>query len=186
MWGRKTSWKPSVRRIDGGSGPRRGNMRPGRRHGSRLTSRKANKLGFLARTPGLKFRKGGPAAGAVCVRLPAKPMKSVTVRKPPGLKIRKGGPGAGTVCVRLPAKPINSVFVRKPPGLKFRKGGPGAGTVCVRLPAKPMKSVTVRKPPGLKIRKGGQKMEKPCIVSNCLTIQGFLITYCSPCELSSV
>lgn len=40
--------------------------------------------------------------------------------------------------------------------------------------------------PGLKFRKGGQKMEKPCIVSNCLTMQGFLITYCSPCELSSV
>ena len=26
-------------------------------------------------------------------------------------------------------------------------------------------------------------MEKPCIVSNCLTMQGFLITYCSPCKL---
>lgn len=53
--------------------------------------------------PGLKIRKGGPGAGAVCVRLPAKPINSVFVRKPPGLKIRKGGPGAGTVCVRLPA-----------------------------------------------------------------------------------
>ena len=104
----------------------------------------------------------------------------------PGRTEETCGPGAGTVCVRLPAKPINSVFVRKPPGLKIRKGGPGAGTVCVRLPAKPMKSVTVRKPPGLKFRTGGQKMEKPCIVSNCLTMQGFLIIYCSPCELSSV
>lgn len=26
-------------------------------------------------------------------------------------------------------------------------------------------------------------MEKPCIVSNGLTMQGFHITYCSPCEL---
>lgn len=32
-------------------------------------------------------------------------------------------------------------------------------------------------------RTGGPKMEKPCIVSNGLTMQGFLITYCSPCEL---
>lgn len=28
--------------------------------------------------------------------------------------------------------------------------------------------------------------EKPYIVNNGLTMQGFLITYCSPCELSSV
>ena len=37
----------------------------------------------------------GPGAGSVCVRLPAKPMDSVFVRKPRGLKFRKGGPGAG-------------------------------------------------------------------------------------------
>ena len=98
---------------------------------------------------------GGPGAGAVCVRRPAKPMNSVFVRKPRGLKFRKSGPGAGAVCVRLPAKPMNSVFVRKPRGLKFRKGGPDAGAVCVRLPAKPMNSVFVRNPPGLKFRKGG-------------------------------
>ena len=135
MWGRKTSWKPSARRIDGGSGPRRGNMRPGCRHGLRTPARKANKLGFLARTPGLKFRKGGPAAGAVCVRLPAKPINSVFVRKPSGLKFRKGGPGAGAVCVRLPAKPIASVFVRKPGGRVKQKRRPGRwranGKACI-------------------------------------------------------
>ena len=69
------------------------------------------------------------------------------------------------------------------PGRAEETCGPGAGTVCVRLPTKPIDSVFVRKPPGLKFRTGGQKMEKPCIVSNCLTMQGFLITYCSPCEL---
>ena len=35
-------------------------MRPGRRRGSRLTSRKANKLGFLARTTGPENQKRRP------------------------------------------------------------------------------------------------------------------------------
>ena len=47
--------------------------------------------------PGRAEETCGPGAGAVCVRLPAKPINSVFVRKPPGLKIRKGDPGAGTV-----------------------------------------------------------------------------------------
>ncbi len=40
---------------------------------------------------------GGPGAGAVCVRRPAKSMNSVFVRKPPSLKLRKGGPAAGLI-----------------------------------------------------------------------------------------
>ena len=97
----------------------------------------------------------GPAAGAVCVRLPAKPMNSVFVRKPRAGKKKKDGPGAGAVCVRLPAKPINSVFVRKPRAGKKKKDGPGAGAVCVRLPAKPINSVFVRKPRAGKKKKAG-------------------------------
>lgn len=34
-----------------------------------------------------------PGAGSVCVRLPANPLNSVSVRKPRGLKFRKCGPG---------------------------------------------------------------------------------------------
>ena len=60
MWERKTSWKPSARRTDGGSGPRRGNMRPGCRHGLRTPARKANKFGFFARTPGPENQKRRP------------------------------------------------------------------------------------------------------------------------------
>lgn len=44
---------------------------------------------------GLKFRKCGPGAGPVCVRLLANPLNSVFVRKPRGLKFRKSGPTAG-------------------------------------------------------------------------------------------
>ena len=99
-------------------------------------------------------KEAGPAAGEVCVRLPAKPMNSVFVRKPRAGKMKKDGPAAGGVCVRLPAKSIKSVFVRKPRSRKRRKGGPGAGAVCVRLPAKPMNSVFVRNP-------GPGKRKKP-------------------------
>ena len=76
------------------------------------------------------MRAGGskedcPSAGRVCVRLPAKSIKSVFVRKPRSRKRRKGGPGAGAVCVRLPAKPMNSVFVRNPGPGKRKKPARG-------------------------------------------------------------
>ena len=98
-------------------------------------------------------KETGPGAGGVCVRLPAKSIKSVFVRKPRAGKKKKGGPVAGAVCVRLPAKPKKSVFVRKPRAGKKKKGGSVAGAVCVRLPAKSIKSVFVRKPRGRKKKK---------------------------------
>ena len=106
--------------------------------------------------PGRAEETGGPGAGTVCVRLPAKPIKSVTVRKPPGLKIRKGGPGAGTVCVRLPAKPMNSVFVRKPPGRVKQKKRPANEEACIVKQLLTMQASSIS------------------------------IVYCSPCELSPV
>ena len=108
-------------------------------------------------------KEAGPAAGEVCVRLPAKPMNSVFVRKPRAGKKRKSGQGAGRVCVRLPAKPIKSVFVRKPRGRKKRKGVPGAGGVCVRLPAKSKKSVFVHKPRAGKKKKDGPAAGGVCV-----------------------
>ena len=51
--------------------------------------------------------KGGPAAGMVRARVPAKPMKSVVVRELRAGKLGKGGPGAGEVRARVPAKPMN-------------------------------------------------------------------------------
>ena len=60
------------------------------------------------------YGKGGPGAGTVRARLPAKPMNSVFVREPEAENYEKGGPGAGTVRARMPAKPMNSVFVREP------------------------------------------------------------------------
>lgn len=42
--------------------PGRALARPRRRLGSRTGAGKANKFGFFARTPGLKFRKCGPGA----------------------------------------------------------------------------------------------------------------------------
>ena len=60
MWARKTSWKPSARRIDGGSGPHRGNMRPGCRHGLRTPARKANKFGFRTQTTGPENQERRP------------------------------------------------------------------------------------------------------------------------------
>ena len=108
-------------------------------------------------------KEAGPDAGEVCVRLPAKPMNSVFVRKPRAGKKKKDGPAAGEVCVRLPAKPMNSVFVRKPRAGKKKKDGPAAGGVCVRLPAKPIKSVFVRKPRSRKRRKGGPGAGAVCV-----------------------
>ena len=60
------------------------------------------------------YGKGGPGAGTVRARFPAKPKNSVFVREPEAGNYGKGGPVAGTVRARLPAKPKNSVFVREP------------------------------------------------------------------------
>ena len=75
----------------------------------------------------------GPAAGAVCVRLPEKKKKSVGARNPRAAKTRKGGLLAGGVCVRLPAKSMESVFVRKPRSRKRRKGGPAAFSYSAKI-----------------------------------------------------
>ena len=64
------------------AGLKKGRIRPGRRKGSRPPVRKPNELGFGARTAGLKKDDGGPAAGRVRARLPAKPMNSVSEREP--------------------------------------------------------------------------------------------------------
>ena len=47
--------------------------------------------------PGRAEETCGPGAGTVCVRLPAKPINSFSLREPRGVKFRKGGLGAGTV-----------------------------------------------------------------------------------------
>ena len=60
------------------------------------------------------YGKGGPGAGTVRARLPAKPKNSVFVREPEAGNYGKGGPDAGTVRARFPAKPMNSVFMREP------------------------------------------------------------------------
>lgn len=49
--------------------------------------------------PGLKIRKGGPGAGTVCVRLPAKPINSVFVRKPGGRVKQKKRPANEEACI---------------------------------------------------------------------------------------
>ena len=69
------------------------------------------------------YGKGGPDAGTVRARLPAKPKNSVFVREPKAGNYGKGGPGAGTVRARLSAKPKNSVFVREPEDGNYGKGG---------------------------------------------------------------
>ena len=90
--------------------------------------------------------RGGPDAGAVCVRRPVKPMNSVFVRKPPGLKYGKRRPGR-LRGLRTPDRKANELgFRTQTPGLKYGNGGPDAGAVCVRRPGKPMNSVSVRKP----------------------------------------
>ena len=60
------------------------------------------------------YGKGGPGAGTVRARFPAKPKNSIFVREPKAGNYGKGGPDAGTVRARFPAKPMNSVFMREP------------------------------------------------------------------------
>ena len=79
------------------AGPEIQKVRPGRRCGLRTPATKPMNSVCVRKPPGLKLRKGGPDAGAVCVRRPAKSMNSVFVRKLPDLKFRKGGPGAGAL-----------------------------------------------------------------------------------------
>ena len=57
-------------------------IEPGRRGGSRTLARKANELGFRARTLCREKREIEPGAGMVRARLPAKPMNSVYEREP--------------------------------------------------------------------------------------------------------
>ena len=42
-------------------------MRPGRRHGSRLTSRKANEIGYRTQTTGPENQKRRPANEEACI-----------------------------------------------------------------------------------------------------------------------
>ena len=84
------------------------------RLGSRPPVRKTNELGFGARTAGLKKDDGGPAAGRVRARLPAKPMNSVSERELRAGKKDDGGPAAGRVRARQSGKPMNSVLEREP------------------------------------------------------------------------
>ena len=92
-------------------------MRPG--------TRKANEIGFRARTPGLEEQKVGPCAGAVRARVPAKPMNSVYEREPWGREEQKAGSAGGAVRAWVPAKPMNSVFEREP--WVREEQNPGAG-----------------------------------------------------------
>jgi len=65
--------------------------------GLRTPARKANKIDFRTQTTGpgkaKKAARDRAAAGTVCVRLPAKPINSVFVRKPPGREKRERRPG---------------------------------------------------------------------------------------------
>ena len=75
--------------------------------------------------PGRAEETGGPGAGTVCVRLPAKPMKSVTVRKPPGLENQKRWPGRRRGS-RLTARKANKFgFRTQTPGPEIQKRRPG-------------------------------------------------------------
>ena len=103
---------------------------------------------FVRKPEAGNYGKGGPGAGTVRARFPAKPKNSVFVREPEDGNYGKGGPDAGTVRARLSAKPKNSVFVREPEDGNYGKGGPDAGTVRARFPAKPMNSVFMREPEG--------------------------------------
>ena len=97
---------------------------------------------FVRKPEAGNYGKGGPGAGTVRARFPAKPKNSVFVREPEDGNYGKGGPDAGTVRARFPAKPMNSVFMREPEVA----GCPDAGTVRARLSAKPMNSVFMREP----------------------------------------
>ena len=109
-----------------------------------------------------RFGTVGPGPAKVCVRLPAKPLISVFVRKPRDVRFGNGGLGLGKVCVRFPAKPLISVFVRKPRAARFGNGGPGPAKVCVRLPAMPLISVFVRKPRAARFGNGGPGPRPVC------------------------
>ena len=110
-----------------------------------------------------RFGTVGPGPAKVCVRLPAKPLISVFVRKPRDVRFGNGGLGLGKVCVRFPAKPLISVFVRKPRAGRFGNGDLGLAKVCVRFPAKPLISVFVRKPRAARFGNGGPGPAKVCV-----------------------
>ena len=75
--------------------------------------------------PGRTEETCGPGAGTVCVRLPAKPIKSVTVRKPPGREFQKRRPGCRHGS-RLTSRKANKLgFLARTPGPEFQKRWPG-------------------------------------------------------------
>ena len=71
----------------------------------RTPARKANEFGFHTQTTGprktKKAARGRAAADTVCVRLPAKPINSVFVRKPPGREKWKRRPGTELLPARF-------------------------------------------------------------------------------------
>ena len=75
-----------------------------------------------------KSRKGGPGAGRVCVRLPAKPMNSVFVRKPGHRKERKRWPGR-LQGLRTTARKANGF------GFRTQTGAPERAENVARAPA---------------------------------------------------
>ena len=73
--------------------------------------------------------RGGPDAGAVFVRRSAKPMNSVSVRKPPGLKYGKRRPGRRRG-LRTPAGKANEL------GFRTQTPGPEIWKTAARTPAR--------------------------------------------------
>ena len=160
MWALKTSWKPSVRRIDGGSGPRRGNMRPGRRHGLRTPARKANEIGYRTQTTGPENQKRRPGCRRGSRLTSRKANKFGFLARTPGREIqrRRHGRRHG---LRTPARKANR--------FGFRTQTTGPENQNRRLGCR-------------------HANEEACIVKQLLTMQAssISIVYCSPCELSSV
>ena len=106
MWARKTSWKPSARRTDGGSGPHRGNMRPGCRPGLRTPARKANKFGFRTQTTGPENQKRRPGCRHG-LRTPARKANKIGYRtQTTGPENQKRRPGCRHG-LRTPARKAN-------------------------------------------------------------------------------
>ena len=75
-----------------------------------------------------KSRKGGPGAGRVCVRVPAKPMDSVFVRKPGHRKEQKRWPGCRQG-LRTSARKANGF------GFRTQTGAPERAEKVARAPA---------------------------------------------------
>ena len=75
-----------------------------------------------------KSRKGGPGACRVCVRVPAKPMDSVFVRKPGHRKEQKRWPGR-LQGLRTTARKANEY------GFRTQTGAPERAEKAVRAPA---------------------------------------------------